>query len=48
MNAKNITALKVEPRKVPTVVELKNDLDSLQKAVSEGCDRQGLIEIIPK
>jgi len=47
MNAKSITALKVEPRKGPTVVELKNDLDSLQKAVSEGCDRQGLIEIIP-
>lgn len=47
MNAKTITALKVEPGMVPTVAELKNDLDSLQKAVSEGCDRQGLIEIIP-
>ena len=25
---------------------LKNDLDSLQKAVSIGCDHQGLIEVV--
>ena len=31
----------------PVVVTLDNDLDSLQKAVSEGCEYQGLIEIIP-
>ena len=47
MKSKTITALKVEPMKVPAVVKLNNNLDSLQKAVSEGCESQGLIEIIP-
>lgn len=47
MKSKSITALKVEPMKAPFVVTLKNDLDSLQKAVSIGADHQGLIEIIP-
>lgn len=47
MKTKSIKVLKVEPGKVPVVVNLNNGLDSLQKAVSEGCDHQGLIEIIP-
>ena len=47
MKEKTITVLKVAPMKEPTTVTLKNDLDSLQKAVSEGCEHQGLIEIIP-
>ena len=47
MKSKTITVLKVEPMKKPTIVTLQNDLDSLQKAVSERCERQGLIEIIP-
>lgn len=46
MKEKVIKVLKVEPRKVPEIVDLKNDLDSLQKAVSIGADYQGLIEII--
>ena len=46
MKTKTITVLKVEPMKAPSVVTLKNDLDSLQKAVSEGCAHRGLIEII--
>ena len=46
MKTKSITVLKVEPMKAPTVVQIPTDLDSLQKAVSEGCDHQGLIEII--
>ena len=37
----------VEPMEKPKIVTLKNDLDSLQKAVSIGADYQGLIEIIP-
>ena len=47
MKSKSIKVLRVEPMKTPVVVKLDNDLDSLQKAVSEGCDYQGLIEIIP-
>ena len=47
MKQKKIRVLKVEPHKHPEVVELANDLDSLQKAVSIGSDHQGLIEIIP-
>ena len=47
MKENEIKVLKVEPMKAPTVVTLNNDLDSLQKAVSEGCEHQGLIEIIP-
>lgn len=46
MKEKTIRVLKVEPGNVPYVITLNNDLDSLQKAVSIGCDHQGLIEII--
>ena len=46
MNTKEITVLMVEPGKHPKVTTLKDDLDSLQKAVSIGTDYQGLIEII--
>ena len=47
MNAKEIKVLMVEPGEHPKVVMLKDDLDSLQKAVSIGADYQGLIEIVP-
>ena len=47
MKQKKIKVLMVEPGKHPTVTELDNNLDSLQKAVSINCDYQGLIEIIP-
>ncbi len=46
MNTKEITVLMVEPGKHPKVTTLKDNLDSLQKAVSIGADYQGLIEII--
>jgi len=46
MKEANITVLMVEPGKTPVVTTIKNDLDSLQKAVSIGADHQGLIEII--
>ena len=46
MKQTEIKVLMVEPLKAPTVVTLKTDLDSLQKAVSIGADYQGLIEII--
>ena len=46
MNAKEITVLMVEPEQHPKVTTLKDDLDSLQKAVSIGADYQGLIEIV--
>ena len=46
MDAKEITVLMVEPGRHPRVTTLKDDLDSLQKAVSIGADYQGLIEII--
>lgn len=46
MKEANITVLMVEPGKNPVVTTIKNDLDSLQKAVSIGADHQGLIEII--
>ena len=46
MKEKEIKVLMVEPMKKPKIVTLKNDLDSLQKAVSIGSDYQGLIEII--
>ena len=35
----------VEPGKHPKVTKLKDDLDSLQKAVSIGADYQALIKI---
>ena len=47
MKEKTIKVLKVAPSKIPEVVELKNNLDALQAAVSEGADSVGLIEIIP-
>lgn len=43
---KVIKVLKVAPKEKPLVVELDNNLDSLQKAVSIGMEGQGLIEII--
>lgn len=46
MNAKEIKVLMVEPGKHPKVTMLKDDLDSLQKAVSIGADYQGLIEFV--
>lgn len=46
MNAKEIKVLMVEPGEHPRVVMLKDDLDSLQKAVSIGADYQGLIEFV--
>ena len=46
MKQKEITVLMVEPGQHPKVTTLKNDLDSLQKAVSIGAEQQGLIEII--
>ena len=36
MDAKEITVLMVEPGKYPKVTTIKDDLDSLQKAVSIG------------
>ena len=46
MKEKRIQALMIEPGKHPCVVELKNDLDSLQKAVSIGAPDQGLVEFV--
>ena len=46
MKEKKIKALMIEPRKRPCVVELGNNLDSLQKAVSIGADYQGLSEFV--
>ena len=46
MNAKELTVLMVEPGKHPRPTKLKDDLDSLQKAVSIGTDYQGLIEFV--
>lgn len=46
MKAKTVKALMVEPNKHPCVVDLKTDLDSLQKAVSIGAEYQGLIEFV--
>lgn len=43
---KEITVLKVAPMCCPEVVTLKNDLRSLQEAVSIGADYSGLIEIV--
>ena len=45
--AKEIRVLMVEPGEKPREKYLATDLDSLQKAVSIGCDEQGLIEIVP-
>ena len=46
MKEKTIKALMIEPNKHPYAVELNNDLDSLQKAVSIGAPDQGLIEFV--
>ena len=46
MKQKEIKVLMVEPGEHPRVTTLKNDLDSLQEAVSIGADYKGLIEII--
>lgn len=46
MKQKEIKVLMVEPGEHPRETVLKNDLDSLQKAVSIGPEHQGLIEII--
>ena len=46
MKARKIQVLKVAPGEHPQVVMLENDLDALQKAVSIGCDHQGLIEVV--
>ena len=46
MKEKEITVLKVEPMKEAVIACLKNDLDSLQKAVSIGAPEQGLIEFV--
>lgn len=46
MKQKEIKALMVAPGEHPREAVLKNDLDALQKAVSIGCDNQGLIEVV--
>ena len=46
MKESTIRVLKVAPGEHPIVCTLKNDLKSLQVAVSEGADHVGLIEII--
>ena len=46
MKGKEITVVKVEPLKPPCIVKIRNDLDSLQKAVSIGAEEQGLIEFV--
>ena len=46
MKQKEIKVLMVEPGKYPKITTLKNDLASLQEAVSIGADHKGLIEII--
>ena len=46
MKGKEITVVKVELLKPPCIVKIRNDLDSLQKAVSIGAEEQGLIEFV--
>ena len=46
MKQKEIKVLMVAPGEHPREIVLKNDLDALQKAVSIGCDYQGLIEVV--
>lgn len=43
---KEIRVLMVEPGEKPKEALLNTDLDSLQKAVSIGCEEQGLIEMV--
>lgn len=44
---KKIRVLMLSPGEKPREEYIATDLDSLQKAVSIGCDEQGLIEIVP-
>lgn len=46
MKQKEIKVLMVEPGEYPKDVVLENNLDALQKAVSIGCDCQGMIEVV--
>lgn len=46
MKQKEIKVLMIEPGVHPREITIRNDLDSLQKAVSIGSEHQGLIEII--
>ena len=46
MKEKEIKVLMVEPGKTPKVTTIKNELESLQDAVSIGAGERGLIEII--
>ena len=46
MKEQTILAVKVSPDKEAELTHLKNDLDSLQKVVSEGAPCQGLIECV--
>ena len=46
MKEKEIKVLMVEPGKTHKVTTIKNELESLQDAVSIGADERGLIEII--
>ena len=46
MKARKIKVLKVAPGEYPKEVMLVNSLYALQKAVSIGCDYQGLIEVV--
>lgn len=46
MKEKKIKALMIKPNERPCAVELSNDLDSLQTAVSIGASEQGLIEFV--
>ena len=46
MKQKEIKVLMVAPGEYPKEVVLENNLDALQKAVSIGCDYQGLIEVV--
>ena len=47
MDKNMVTVLMVEPDMHPKVIQLRTDLDSMQKAVSIGADHQGLIELLP-
>ena len=46
MKQKEIKVLMVAPGEHPKEVVLENNIDALQKAVSIGCDYQGLIEVV--
>lgn len=46
MEETKIKALMIAPNERPRTVELRRDLDSLQKAVSIGAPDQGLIEFV--